>query len=85
MDVRFFKYKNRRADFKRLLRLWNRVTLSISKASILKNDAYRGLWNRVTLSISKAMHPIMLMRRRLWNRVTLSISKAQHCKRCYSG
>lgn len=47
--MRFFKYKNRKADFKRLLRLWNRVTLSISKAQPDLADLVPPLWNRVIL------------------------------------
>ena len=76
MDVRFFKYKNREADFKRLLRLWNRVTLSISKAKAVREESDPQLWNRVTLSISKASPKSSCLSLMLWNRVTLSISKA---------
>lgn len=47
--MRFFKYKNRKADFKRLLRLWNRVTLSISKARTSGFHVEGRLWNCVTL------------------------------------
>ena len=74
--MRFFKYKNRRADFKRLLRLWNRVTLSISKAPVADWIPQEMLWNRVTLSISKADNNKQQETDELWNRVTLSISKA---------
>ena len=57
--------------------LWNRVTLSISKANH-KTDLYnKELWNRVTLSISKAIARKRSINIKLWNRVTLSISKAK--------
>lgn len=69
--MRFFKYKNREADFKRLLRLWNRVTLSISKAEVFFDSTKNMLWNRVTLSIGKARVPDIRRSSRLWNRVIL--------------